>query len=154
MARPKKYDIDPKTTKNVSRGTKLKKNNKESQISVARPKKYDIDIAELEKLASYGCTVRECADFFICPERVISDSYRDIHLKGRNTLKRRLRMAQIKSALGGNVVMQIWLGKNLLDQTDKNEMEMNVNATEIASIFSKMVSIAGAGSATSNDFTL
>lgn len=34
--------------------------------------------------------------------------------------KMKLRQLQWKSAQAGNVTMQIWLGKNLLDQTDKN----------------------------------
>ncbi len=115
---------------------------------MARPKKYQIDTEELEKLASYGCTVNECAEFFGCPPRVISDSYREVYRKGFVSLKKRLRMAQIKSALGGNATMLIWLGKNYLEQSDKNEMELNVGAGEIAQEFAKMVQIAGAGSAT------
>ena len=30
---------------------------------MARPKKYDIDTKEVEKLAGYGCSAREIADF-------------------------------------------------------------------------------------------
>jgi hypothetical protein len=39
-------------------------------------------------------------------------------LKGRESLKQSLRRAQIKLALSGNAVMLIWLGKNLLGQSD------------------------------------
>jgi hypothetical protein len=39
--------------------------------------------------------------------------------KGRETAKASLRRFQWKSAAGGNVTMQIWLGKQLLGQTDK-----------------------------------
>ena len=118
---------------------------------MARPKKYIIDTDELEKLASYGCTTREMADFFGCPENVISGSYQEFTTKGRNALKKRLRMAQIKSALGGNVTMMIWLGKNYLDQTDKTETELSVSANEIAKKFSEMVSSAGTGRAASGN---
>ena len=31
---------------------------------MARPKKYNIDTKEVVKLASYGCTNKEIADFF------------------------------------------------------------------------------------------
>ena len=39
--------------------------------------------------------------------------------KGRESLKHSLRRAQIKVALGGNATMLIWLGKNLLGQSDQ-----------------------------------
>jgi hypothetical protein len=116
---------------------------------VAGKSKYIIDTAELEKLASYGCTVKECAEFFGCPDRLLSTpKYKGFYTKGFNSTKKRLRMAQIKLALSGNATMLIWLGKNYLDQSDKNEMNMNVNATEISKEFAKMVQASGAGSAT------
>jgi hypothetical protein len=115
---------------------------------MARPKKYNVDVVEVEKLASYGCTTREIADFFGCPENVISGRYKEFTTKGRNSLKKRLRMLQIQAAQKGNVTMLIWLGKNYLEQSDKNELDMNVNASEIVSSFAQMVSSSGAGSAT------
>ena len=118
---------------------------------MGRPKKYIIDTAEVEKLSSFGCTTREIADFFGCPENVISGRYKEFTTKGRTALKKRLRMAQIKAALGGNVVMMIWLGKQYLEQTDKNEMELSVDTAEIATQFAKMVQSSGAGSATPNN---
>ena len=38
--------------------------------------------------------------------------------KSRSGLKRRLRAVQLDVALKGNPTMLIWLGKNLLGQTD------------------------------------
>jgi hypothetical protein len=35
----------------------------------------------------------------------------------------RLRKAQLDAALGGNVTMQIWLGKQMLGQKDSAELE-------------------------------
>ena len=88
-----------------------------------RPKKYDIDQEEVFKLASYGCTNTEIADFFGCSKDLISKSYSTNVLKGRIDLKKRLRKAQIDSALGGNSTMLIWLGKQYLEQTEKSEVE-------------------------------
>ena len=88
-----------------------------------RPKKYDIDTEEVFKLASYGCTNTEIADFFGCSKDLISKSYSTNVLKGRTDLKKRLRKAQIDSALGGNSTMLIWLGKQYLEQTEKSEVE-------------------------------
>ena len=39
-----------------------------------RPKKYEIDTDEVTKLASYGCTNVEIADFFGCSKDLIGKS--------------------------------------------------------------------------------
>ena len=43
--------------------------------------------------------------------------------KGRANLKKRLRKAQLDAALSGNSTMLIWLGKQMLGQVDKQEIE-------------------------------
>ena len=90
---------------------------------MARPKKYDIDTNEVEKLAGYGCTNIEIADFFGCSSDLIEKSYSEFLTKGRANLKKRLRKAQLDSALSGNSTMLIWLGKQMLGQVDKQEIE-------------------------------
>ena len=89
---------------------------------MARPKKYDIDKTQVEKLASYGCTVREVANFFGCSEDLIKKSYSQFMTKGKDKGKIRLRQMQWRSAENGSVPMQIWLGKQVLGQTDKQEL--------------------------------
>ena len=42
---------------------------------MARPKKYDIKPEEVEKLAGYGCSNVEIADFFGCSKDLISKSF-------------------------------------------------------------------------------
>ena len=90
---------------------------------MARPKKYDIDTEEVEKLAGYGCTNIEIADFFGCSSDLIEKSYSEFLTKGRANLKKRLRKAQLDTALSGNSTMLIWLGKQMLGQVDKQEVE-------------------------------
>ena len=90
---------------------------------MARPKKYDIDTKEVEKLAGYGCTNIEIADFFGCSSDIIEKSYSEFLTKGRANLKKRLRKAQLDTALSGNSTMLIWLGKQMLAQVDKQEIE-------------------------------
>ena len=92
---------------------------------MARPIKYNIDTVELEKLASYGCTNIEIADFFGCDESLIRKSYSEYLTKGRSEMKMRLRQLQWKSAEKGNVVMQIWLGKQMLGQSETPITEDN-----------------------------
>lgn len=93
--------------------------------------KFKVVTEEVEKLASYGCTVQEVADFFNCSPNLISKSYSDFYARGKNSLKKRLRMAQIKSALDGNVVMQIWLGKQYLEQAEKQQIGGLENSSPI-----------------------
>tara|TARA_A100001201_G_C4044857_1_gene187843 strand:- start:12 stop:317 length:306 start_codon:yes stop_codon:yes gene_type:complete len=88
---------------------------------MARPKKYNISKEEVYKLASYGCTNVEIADFYGCDESLIRKSYSENLTKGRANVKIRLRQLQWDSAEAGNVTMQIFLGKNILGQQDKIE---------------------------------
>ena len=90
---------------------------------MARPKKYNIDTNEVEKLAGYGCTNIEIADFFGCSSDLIEKSYSEFLTKGRADLKKRLRKAQIDTAVAGNPTMLVWLGKQMLNQTDRQEIE-------------------------------
>jgi hypothetical protein len=43
--------------------------------------------------------------------------------KGRSQLHKSLRRKQLEVALGGNIAMLIWLGKQFLGQTDKQDIQ-------------------------------
>ena len=97
---------------------------------MARPKKYNIDGEQVQKLASFGCTNTEIASFFGCDESLIRKSYSEFITKGRQSGKIRLRQAQFRRAIGnigqdgkplndGSVPMLIWLGKQILGQTEQ-----------------------------------
>ena len=88
---------------------------------MARPKKFNIKPAEIEKLAKYGCTNTEIADFYGCDESLLRKSFSENLTKGRSMMRLRLRQLQWKSAEKGNVTMKIFLGKNILGQQDKLE---------------------------------
>ena len=90
---------------------------------MSRPKKYEIDTEQVEKLAGYGCTNTEIANFFGCDESLIRKSYSEYLTKGRDKGKIRLRQLQWRSAERGSIPMQIWLGKQVLGQTDRQEIE-------------------------------
>tara|TARA_Y100001963_G_scaffold159563_1_gene263778 strand:- start:397 stop:708 length:312 start_codon:yes stop_codon:yes gene_type:complete len=87
-----------------------------------RPKKHKIDTEQLEKLAAYGCTNIEIASFFNCSESLIRKSYSEYLTKGRDKGKMRLRQMQWKAADRGNVTMLIWLGKQVLGQSEHPDM--------------------------------
>lgn len=73
---------------------------------------------EVWKLAAMGCTLEEMADWFQVKPDTLKYNFADYIAKGRAELKRRLRAAQLKVAMGGNATMLIWLGKNILGQSD------------------------------------
>lgn len=85
---------------------------------MGRPK-LTIAPSDVTKLASYGLNNREIAEFLGCSEASLSTVFKENVLKGKADLKMKLRRKQIDVALGGNVSMLIWLGKNILDQSDK-----------------------------------
>jgi hypothetical protein len=51
--------------------------------------------------------------------------------KGRNNLRASLRRWQLESAKKGNVAMLIWLGKQILQQTDKIEQVSHLEVKQL-----------------------
>lgn len=85
---------------------------------MARPRK-NIDAALVEKLASIHCTTPEIAAMCDCSEDTIERRFAGILNKGRAKGRVSLRRLQWETAQKGNVGMQIWLGKQLLNQVDQ-----------------------------------
>ena len=90
---------------------------------MARPKKYDIDSKQVEIMASQGATNTDIAEVFKCTEGLIRKSYSEFLTKGRAERRMKLRRLQWKAAESGNTTMLIWLGKQELGQTDRQEIE-------------------------------
>ena len=96
---------------------------------MARPKKYDIPPHKVQELAEFGCTNTEIAQFYGCSENTIRRNYGEILTKGRASGKTRLRQLQWEVAKKGNVTMLIWLGKQVLGQSE-NPMVMEDELVE------------------------
>lgn len=78
-----------------------------------------VNLEMLEALATIHCTVSEMAVLLnVAPEVLERGVPRQVIDRARAKGKQALRRAQWKSALGGNVTSQIWLGKNELGQAD------------------------------------
>ena len=90
--------------------------------TVGRPKKYKLDTKQVEQLAGFGCTDTEIASFFDISRTTLERNYEHYLTKGRESGKIRLRQYQWSAAKKGNVAMLIWLGKQLLNQSDKQEI--------------------------------
>lgn len=83
-----------------------------------------IDGELVEKFASIGCKTKEIADYFNCSEDTIQRRFAAELTKGRSELRMSLRQWQLKSAQAGNVVMLIWLGKQMLGQQDVSRIDL------------------------------
>ncbi len=92
---------------------------------MARPK-LKIDPEQVYKLASIGCTNGEMASFFNCSKDTLENRFSAEIAKGRDGGKTRLRRLMWQSCDKGNVVMQIWLSKNLLGYSDKIEHDAQI----------------------------
>lgn len=82
---------------------------------------------EIIKLSRLGCSIEEMSDWFQVPRETIKYNFSDLIAKGRSETKQSLRRAQIALALKGNATMLIWLGKNMLGQSD-SPMDNDANA--------------------------
>ena len=81
---------------------------------------------EVYKLASLGCSVEEMSEWFGVNRETLKYNFSEYIDQGRAEIKQKLRNAQMTAALNGNVTMLIWLGKNLLGQSD-NPINRNDN---------------------------
>ena len=106
-----------------------------------RPKK-EIDQKTFEKLCALFCTEEDIADFFECSVDTVNRwckstydmTFAEIYPKKRSKGKISLRRIQFDIAKN-NATMAIFLGKNYLGQSDKQEIEqtgdreININIT-------------------------
>jgi hypothetical protein len=99
---------------------------KKDEKTRGRPKK-TIDGETVEELAAIGCTNTEIASIVRCSVDTLDRRFAEEMDKGRSNCKKRLRQVQMDAALGGNIVMMIFLGKQMLGQSDK--IETNISAS-------------------------
>ena len=112
------------------------------RAEMGRPRK-EIDMATVERLCAMHCTGEEIAGFLDVSyptllarvkEQVKSDgTHYETFLEYFNVKssegKITLRRMQWNSANRGSVPMQIFLGKNLLNQTEKQQIDMTTETT-------------------------
>lgn len=85
-----------------------------------RPRKV-IDAQMLERLAACGCTVFEMAAVLECNKKTLERRYFDAINNGRMKGRTSLRHKQFQLAMNGDKTMLVWLGKQLLGQSDRAE---------------------------------
>ena len=99
-----------------------------------RPK-YEIDYETLDDLCKIMCTGEEISsilniDYDTLNRRLkeekhggFTDYYKKMSAEGKKSLRR----VQYDQAIDGNTTMMVWLGKQYLDQTDKQNIDLNAN---------------------------
>jgi len=105
-------------------------NGRGQEVQIGRPR-IEIDIEQLKNLVRIQCTAEECA-IVLCVdadtinarlkdagEKTFSEFYKRYAEEGKTSLRR----AQWKLALEGNPTMLIWMGKQILGQTDKQAVD-------------------------------
>ncbi len=97
-------------------------------INTAGKPHVDITAHEVEKLARLGCNDLDMAYWFECTPSVIT-AYRkrygwwqDAEAAGLAQARMSLRQLQMRAALAGNTTMLVWLGKNMLHQSDRSQI--------------------------------
>jgi hypothetical protein len=86
-------------------------------VVVGRDKKV-VPPNDVERLAQMGCKDSEIAEWFGIDENTLRYNFSVELLKGKLALSQSLRQAQIRLAMSGNATMLIWLGKNILGQSE------------------------------------
>jgi hypothetical protein len=84
-----------------------------------------LDEKLLDLLASYGLSTAEIAAVLGCSSDTLERNYKEEMKTGKLKAKAGLRRKQFELAMQGNVTMLIWLGKNMLGQSDKLETHAN-----------------------------
>jgi hypothetical protein len=95
---------------------------------MARPRK-ELNWIELDKLCAIHATRKEIADWFECSEDTIERrcqeefgiSFASYYDQKAVNGKMSLRRKQYEQAMSGNTTMLLWLGKQYLGQSDKQE---------------------------------
>ena len=99
---------------------------------MARPK-LQLDEGLIERLATIHCPITEIAAALDCSVDTLERNYAGLIAKGREKGKASLRRTQWNAAMKGNVVMMIWLGKQILKQTDKLETTLDAKVETLSS---------------------
>lgn len=99
-------------------GRKLKK--------LGRPKKTfsERDIEQIKTLARCHCPDSEIAAFMGVSERTIQNHFCALLKEQREAGKANIRAMQYKMAMNGDRAMLIWIGKQILGQRERTEIDI------------------------------
>ena len=97
---------------------------------MARPRK-EIDPKLVQDLAAIGCKTTDISRIVGVSVDTLDRRFAAEIEKGRSNLRTSLRRWQLEAAKKGNVAMLIWLGKQILQQSDKIEQVSHVEVKQL-----------------------
>jgi hypothetical protein len=95
-----------------------------------------IDLVELEKLYVLQCTDEELAAWFNVTTRTIErrrkkKSFAEVITRGKAKGRISVRRMQMKLLENGNATIGVWLGKNILGQTDEVHHQIDARSVSV-----------------------
>jgi len=113
---------------------------KEVKRKVGRPKRVytEDEIASVTRYARMGCHTLTIANATGIPESNLRQNFSEVMLKQRALHKVDLRKEQGKACKNGNPALLIFLGKNILEQKDKVETDVNHHVADLATFLKAM----------------
>jgi predicted transcriptional regulator len=123
----------------------------ESKRGKGRPPLLQLDdetVRKIENLARIQCTEEEAAAVLAVSQPTLNrflnnnEKAMEAWQNGAKSGRASVRRWQFKSAEGGNVTMQIWLGKQLLQQSDKSDVNHGVQDS-LAQLMNQIDGTAG-----------
>lgn len=76
-------------------------------------------------MAELGCHDSEICDWYGISESTLKFNFSGYLTKARVQLKQKLRRAQLQAAFNGQPTMLVWLGRNILGQSENNHSTDN-----------------------------
>ena len=95
------------------------------------PAKKKISAEQVAKMSAIGCSITEIAEVLGVARVTISRRFQKEIEKGKAEGRAKLRHLQWQAASDGNITMMIWLGKQLLGQTDKQESSVRIDPPSV-----------------------
>lgn len=77
---------------------------------------------QVESLTAMGASEESICDFLNIEQETLKKYFSEALKNGRSRVSNRLRMLQLKKAYAGHPTMLIWLGKQLLGQSEKKTL--------------------------------
>lgn len=84
----------------------------------------EIDVEKLKEFLAVNMPVRRIAHYFNCTPETLYNKFRDLIVQSNVDYEYGLRLAQLRAANDGNPTMLIWLGKQVLGQTDEQKVTL------------------------------
>ncbi len=82
----------------------------------------EIDVEKLKEFLAVNMPVRRIAHYFNCTPETLYNKFRDLIVQSNVDYEYGLRLAQLRAANDGNPTMLIWLGKQVLGQSDEQKV--------------------------------